>query len=127
MKWKVVPPFISMEALGWWVSTKSRRMKGGVIAPHHPFPLVVEPRNHARGPNLLRPMISAPMPEPQLLAKRSSTPSLPLTRHSSGEMWVVKNRSMSRSPACPKGACRLWPSPVSETVERDRKVVDPDT
>ena len=29
------------------------------------------------GPNLLRPMISAPMPGPQLLAKASSMPVLP--------------------------------------------------
>ena len=40
------------------------------------LPLLVGPGPRC-GPNLLRPMISAPMPGPQLLAKASSIPVLP--------------------------------------------------
>ena len=57
-------------------------MELGASSPHQPF--------HSRsvhgprcGPNLLRPMISTPMPGPQLLAKASSMPASPafLARH----------------------------------------------
>src|ERR1700722_2876478 len=49
----------------------------GGSSPHQPFhsSSVHGPRCE---PNLLRPMISAPMPGPQLLAKVSSVPVLPL-------------------------------------------------
>src|SRR4029077_3416866 len=74
-KWKVVPPFISMEGLGWWVSTKTGVWKTG-SSPHQPFHSSSS-QGPRCGPNLLRPMISAPIPGPQLLAKASSTPAPP--------------------------------------------------
>src|SRR6185437_1613555 len=65
------------------------------------------------GPNLLRPMISAPIPGPQLLASASSAPVLP--PGSPCIAWkdrVAKNHFVSRPPACPNGDSRLCPSPV---------------
>jgi len=107
----VVPPFISAEGRGWWVRTKTGVPNGGV-SPHHPFH-----SSSGQGPwcglNLPRPMISAPTPGPQALAKASSTPTVPpglpcMARN----VRVGKNHSCSRVPACPNGASRVCPSPV---------------
>ena len=76
-------------------------------AGHHQPDVVVGPRC---GPNLFRPMISAPMPRPQLLAKASSTPVLPPGWPCiAWKVRVPKNHCCRRSPACPKGASRLCP------------------
>jgi len=90
MKWNVVPPCISIDGLGWCASTNTGVWKGG-SSPHQPFhsSSIHWPR---WGPNLLRPMISAPMPGPQLLAKASSTPVLPPdSPHISRNVRVGKN------------------------------------
>ena len=69
-------------------------------------------RCHPGGPNLPAPMISAPMPGPQWLAKASSMPVLPALPCIPWKVRVGKNHSLSLWPACPNGDSRLWPSPV---------------
>ena len=58
MKWKVVSDSVN-EGRWWWVSTNTGVWNGGV-SPHQPFQ---SSSSHGPrcGPNLLRPMISAPM------------------------------------------------------------------
>lgn len=58
-KWKVVSEREN-EGRGWWVSTNTGVRNGG-SSPHQPFQ---SSSGHGprTGPNLLRPMISAPMP-----------------------------------------------------------------
>ena len=58
MKWNVVSASVN-EGRWWWVRTNTGVWKGGV-SPHQPFQswFFHGPR---WGPNLLRPMISAPM------------------------------------------------------------------
>src|SRR6266568_7517129 len=95
--------------------------KGG-SSPHQPLH-----SSSTHGPrwgaNLLRPMISAPMPGPQLLAKASSTPVVPPGSPCiSRKLRVGKNHSWSLVPACPKGASRLWPSPVPKPSSETEKL-----
>ena len=59
-KWKVVPPAIATGSRGWWVSTKTSWWKGG-SSPHQPAQSDV-PQSSRTGPNMLRPMMVAPMP-----------------------------------------------------------------
>ncbi len=59
MKWNVVPPSISIDGRGWWVSTKTGVWNGG-LAPHQPFHSGSS--CHPGGPNFPAPMISAPIP-----------------------------------------------------------------
>ncbi len=69
-----------------------------VIAPPA-LPILVGPRAALR-PDLFRPMISAPMPGPQLLAKASSAPVLPPSVPCiSWKVRVPNNHSMSLPPA----------------------------
>src|SRR6516164_5499148 len=68
-------------------------------------------------------MISAPMPGRQLLAKASSTPmSPPDVSCIAWKVRVAKNHSISRPPACPKGASRLCPSPVPNPSRETEKL-----
>ena len=59
-KWNVVPPCILIGARAWWVSTNTAQWYGG-SSPHQPFH---SSSSHGPriGPNMLRPMIEAPMP-----------------------------------------------------------------
>src|SRR6476660_4258887 len=100
---------------------EDRSMKDGVVAP----PPFHSSSSHGPrcGPNLLRPMISAPMPGPQLLAKASSTPvSPPALSCIAWKVRVAKSHSISRSVACPKGASRLCPSPVPNPSRETEKL-----
>gem|GEM_PF-5879676 len=107
----MVPPFIWTAGRRWWVRTKTGVRNGG-SSPHQPFHSW-SGQGPWCGPNLPRPMISAPMPGSQALAKASSMPVLPpgwpcMAR----KVRVGKNHSCSRAPACPNGASRLCPAPV---------------
>jgi hypothetical protein len=64
-KWKVVPPAMVNDSLGWWVSTKTGWWNGG-SSPHHPVHCSDgSDRGSRHGPrtglNMLRPMIVAPI------------------------------------------------------------------
>ena len=88
-----------------------RGVKHGIVTPP-PFPIFVGPRA-ALGPNLLRPMISAPISVAQLLAKASSTPVLPpVPPWIPWNVRVPTNPSTRRVPACPNGCSSDCPSPV---------------
>jgi len=63
----VVPPFIWTAGRGWWVRTKTGVRNGG-LSPHHPVHSW-SGQGPWCGPNLPRPMISAPMPGAQALAQ----------------------------------------------------------
>ena len=104
-KWNVVPPSISIDGRVWWVSTKTGVWKGG-LGPHAPFQSGSS--CHPGWPNFPAPMISAPIPAPNSCRKASSTPPLPPGCHER----VANIHSCSRSPAWPKCASALWPSPV---------------
>src|SRR5207248_9286019 len=98
--------FILIRGLGWGVGVNPGGWEGG-SSPHQPLH-----SSSTHGPrwgaNLLRPMISAPMPGPQLLAKASSTPVVPPDSPCiSRKLRVGKNQLWSLLPACPKGASRL--------------------
>ena len=58
MKWNVVSDSVN-EGRWWWVSTNTGVWNGGV-SPHQPFQSWSS-HGPRWGPNLLRPMISAPM------------------------------------------------------------------
>ena len=103
----MVPPSISIEGRGRWVSTKVGVWNGG-FGPHQPFQSGSS--CHPGGPNLLAPMISAPMPGPWRCAKALSTPSLP----SASQNLVAIIHSWRRWPACPKGASADCGSPVAK-------------
>jgi hypothetical protein len=57
-KWKVVSDRLN-DGRGWWVSTNTGVWKGG-SSPHHPSQSW-SGQGPRTGPNLFRPMISAPM------------------------------------------------------------------
>ena len=98
MKWYVVPPSISIGGRGWCVRMNVGVWNGG-LGPHQPF--------HSGsscqpgGPNLLAPMISAPIPTANCREKASSTPPVPPVPPVMS--WfhhrVVNIHSCSRSPA----------------------------
>ena len=87
----MVPPSISIEGRGRWVSTKVGVWNGG-FGPHQPFQSGSSCQ--PGGPNLLAPMISAPVPS-RAPAKALSTPSLP-PRHPSRTGWRTSTRADAR-------------------------------
>ena len=120
-KWNVVPPFIWTEGRGWWVRTKTGVWNGG-FSPHQPFHSW-SGQGPWWGPNLPRPMISAPIPGSPLLAKASSMPALPPGWPCMAwNVRVAKNHSCSRNPACPYGASRLCPPPVPNPSSETEKL-----
>ena len=58
-KWKVVPPSISTGSRSWWVMTNVSVWYGG-LSPHQPFQDPSPQSPPPIGPNILRPMITAP-------------------------------------------------------------------
>ena len=69
-KWNVVPPSISNGSRAWCVNTKTGVWYGG-SSPHQPRH-GSSPHGPRTGPNMLRPMIVAPMFVAHRLAERSS-------------------------------------------------------
>ena len=105
MKWKVVPPSISIDGRGWWVRMKTGVWNGG-LGPHQP---VHSGSSWPPGvPNLFQPMISAPIPEANCRRKASSIPRVPPGWPSvSCHHRVLNIHSCSRSPAWPNGVSRV--------------------
>ena len=120
----MVPPFIWTGGRGWWVRTKTGVRNGGA-SPHQPFHSW-SGQGPWCGPNLPRPMISAPMPGAQALAKASLTPVLPpgwpcMAR----KVRVGKNHSCSRF-RMPERGIQALPRAGAEPIQRHREVVHPD-
>ena len=113
-KWNVVPPAIASDGRGWWVSTYTGVWNGG-LSPHQPCH-ASSGHGPCCGPNLPRPMISAPMPRSMDSVMALSMPLLPPGPRPciAWPIAVSKNHSCSRSPACPNGASSDWPSPVAK-------------
>ena len=95
-KWKVVPPAIGTGSRAWWVRTKTSWWNGG-SSPHQPVQSSA-PHGPRTGPNMLRPMIVAPM---------SSSPSA-LNRRSTSVASGEKIHSCSCSPPTPSGFSSPW-------------------
>src|SRR5260370_25167909 len=74
-KWKLVPPFIVIDVRGWLVSTKTGVWYGG-LSPHHPFQ-ASSGQGPRIGPNMLRPLIHAPMFVKPPAAQSSAIPLVP--------------------------------------------------
>lgn len=96
-KWNVVPPCISIEARGWWVSTNTGRWYGG-FGPHQPR----QSRSHSprTGPNILRPMMNAPAATMTSISARLSSGASNIQPCSAPSGTSPKGRSsVCRMPA----------------------------
>jgi len=74
---------------------------------------------------LFRPMISAPIPGPQLLARASSMPVPPLATLHLVEAAGREEPFMEAATGVPEGCFETLALAGAETVERNREVVDP--
>src|SRR5918996_986760 len=117
-KWKVVPPCISSDSRGWWVSTKTGTWYGG-FSPHQPRQ---SPR-HGPGPppNMFLPMTMAPTfsHQPRTTAVLAlASPPLPSSPYISRKTASGTIHSWRRSPPTPRGSftlCRGRPRISPET------------
>ncbi len=97
----------------WWVRTKTGLWNGG-SSPHQPCHGSSPQGPRVAGPNLPRPMISAPTfacsSATTALLTFSSPPSSPLgSRHA----FSLTSQSCSRSPPSPSGSSWLWFGPAT--------------
>ena len=114
----MVPPSISIGGRGRWVSTNVGVWNGG-FGPHQPFQSGSSCQ--PGGPNLLAPMISAPMPWLWRSAKASSTPAVPPASQNRVREHPLVQTFAGVAEGC-LGGLRLA---GGEAVERDGQVVDP--
>src|ERR1700730_1034239 len=91
-------------------------MKQGVwnggLSPHQPFHSS-SVQGPCCGPNLPRPMISAPIPRPQVSAMASSAVMALAAGCVPRQIRARANQLFIRSWACPKGVAKVGPSPVA--------------
>ena len=121
-KWNVVPPCISSQGRRWRVRTKTGVWNTG-LSPRQPFHS--SPTQGPRcGPDLFRPMISAPMPAPRCWQRRRPRPC----RHRAGR--ARRRRSGCRKTTAAAGhpharrEHRGLPLTSAESVQRHAEVMD---
>ena len=109
-KWNVVSDNAN-DGRTWCVSTNTGVWNGG-SSPHQPFHFSSS-HGPRCGPNLLRPMISAPMLWEKSRVRWSSRPRVPPGSVRFGQLAVAPAHDISAAgSAWPNGRSRLWCSPA---------------
>ena len=111
-KVNVVPPCIGTGSRSWWVSTNTGAWYGG-SSPHQP--VHVSSHGPSPPPNILRPMMNAPMPCMTASATSESALRLPPFSPCCSRQASVGNAQWCRrSPPSPIGSFLLWLGPATK-------------